>query len=99
MLYTHLTEKLLGLQGVKVNKIENDENTLVIHAEMERKLTKCPCCGTATKKIHDYRTQTIKDIPAFGKIHSFCCENAATYAPRVTNAFLKRPIFFLDIIE
>lgn len=67
MLYTHFTEKLLGLQGVKVNKIENDENTLVIHAEMERKLTKCPCCGTATKKIHDYRTQTIKDIPAFGK--------------------------------
>ena len=34
---------------------------------MEHKLYHCPCCGTETKSIHDYRQQKIKDIPAFGK--------------------------------
>lgn len=68
MLYTHSTEKLLGLQGVKVNKVENDGNNVIIHLELERKEHKCPCCGGATDKIHDYRKQTIKDIPAFGKL-------------------------------
>ena len=24
---------------------------------------KCPSCGLSTKRIHDYRTQTIKDLP------------------------------------
>lgn len=67
MLYTHFTEELLGLQGVKVNKVENNETNIVIHAELERKEHKCPCCGGETTKIHDYRKQTIKDISAFGK--------------------------------
>lgn len=67
MLYTHFTEELLGLQGVKVNKINNNDNNIIIHAELERKEHKCPCCGNTTAKIHDYRSQEIKDIPAFGK--------------------------------
>lgn len=68
MLYTHFTEELLGLQGVIITKIENDEKIITIYAEMERKKHKCPCCGAETDTIHDYRTQTIKDIPAFGKL-------------------------------
>jgi len=68
MLYTHFTEEILGLQGVKVNKVENIENNVIIHIELERKEHKCPCCGGATDKIHDYRKQVIKDIPAFGKL-------------------------------
>ena len=34
---------------------------------MKRKSHNCICCGTATNTIHDYRTQVIKDISAFGK--------------------------------
>ena len=68
MLYTDFTEEMLGLQGVKVTKIEKDEKTLVIHAEMQRKEHHCISCGTATDTIHDYRTQVIKDIPAFGRL-------------------------------
>lgn len=26
----------------------------------------CPCCGAETDTVHDYREQTIKDIPSFG---------------------------------
>lgn len=37
MLYEHFTEKLLGLQGLKVTNIENEEKTVTIYAKMERK--------------------------------------------------------------
>ena len=37
MLYTHFTEELLGLQGVKITNIEKEENNITIYLEMERK--------------------------------------------------------------
>ena len=36
MLYNHFTEELLGLQGVKITNVEQEEN-LIIHLKMERK--------------------------------------------------------------
>ena len=68
MLYNHFTEELLGLQGVKITNIENNEKNIVIYAEIERKEHHCTCCGTATSTVHDYRRQVIKDISAFGKL-------------------------------
>ncbi len=68
MLYTHFTEELLGLQGVKITNIENSEKSIEIYAELERKPHNCTSCGTATSTVHDYTTQRIKDIPAFGKL-------------------------------
>lgn len=59
MLYNHFTEELLGLQGVKITNVEQEEN-LIIHLEMERKRHNCICCGTATDTIHDYRLQKNK---------------------------------------
>ena len=67
MLYNHFTEKLLGLQGIIITNIENNNENLTIYAELERKEHHCACCGTATSTVHDYRKQVIKDIPAFGK--------------------------------
>ena len=67
MLCTNFTEELLGLQGVTITKIENSENNINIYTQLERKQHNCICCGTATDTIHDYRTQIIRDIPAFGK--------------------------------
>lgn len=67
MLYTHFTEELLGLQGVKVTNIEKNAENITIYAGLERKKHLCPCCGSATDTIHDYRTQVVKDTPAFGK--------------------------------
>ena len=67
MLYDNSSEKLIGLQGLKVTNIENDEKTIMIYAEMERKEHNCIGCGTATDTIHDYRTQRIKDIYISGK--------------------------------
>lgn len=67
MLYTNFTEKLTGLQDLIITKVENNKNELHIYGEMKRKIHKCPCCGAATDKIHDYRKQEIKDIPSFGR--------------------------------
>lgn len=67
MLYSYFTEKLIGLQGVLIKNIENNENFISISLEMKRKPHKCPCCNEKTDRIHDYRLQKIKDIHAFGK--------------------------------
>ena len=70
MLYKHFTEKLLGLQGLNITNIEENEKSILIYAEMERKEHHCISCGTATNTVHDYREQVIKDFPAFGKLVS-----------------------------
>ena len=67
MLYTYYTEKLVGLQEVKVTNIEEKEEGLQISVELPQKEHLCPCCGKPTSTIHDYRRQKIKDISAFGK--------------------------------
>lgn len=67
MLYTHCTEKLIGLQDINIKKIESGEKEIHIYANLKRKPHKCPCCTAETDKIHDYREQEIKDIPLYGK--------------------------------
>ena len=67
MLYTYFTEKLLGLEEVIVKNIEQNENFTNIFIEMNLKEHCCPSCGCKTRKIHDYRTQKIKDTSAFNK--------------------------------
>ena len=67
MLYKHFTEKILGLQDIKIEKVEETDNSLHIHCHLMRKAHKCPCCNTITDTVHDYREQVIKVILAFGK--------------------------------
>lgn len=33
-----------------------------IHLRMEQRLHRCPQCGTLTSKVHDYRTQLVRDV-------------------------------------
>ena len=67
MLYTYINENLLGLQEVNVKNIKENEESRIIEIELPRKECKCPVCGKHTSKIHDYRYQKVKDMPAFGK--------------------------------
>jgi len=94
MLYKYFTEKLLGLQDVDIEKIEEIDNSIHINCRLKRKPHKCPCCGNLTDKIHDYREQPIKDIPAFCK-HIFISVDIV--AP-VASVSLKMSIFSLVII-
>lgn len=93
MLYTHFTEEILGLQGVKVTNIESDTKTLTIYVILERKEHFCTACGSATNTIHDYRTQTIKDIPAFGKTVTIVLRKRRYRCPHCGKRFFENNSF------
>ena len=63
MLMTDYTAKLLNLEDVIITNVENISNQLHIYIELPRRRHSCPCCGTETDRIHDYRWQKIKDVP------------------------------------
>ena len=67
MLTLNYTPEILGLQDVEVEKVENSDNKQRIYIKLGRKVVNCPCCKAETSKIHDYRTQIVKDCEAFGK--------------------------------
>lgn len=74
-------EKIMGMQDVEIKKIENEEKKTTIYIEMKRRESICPVCGKKTRRIHDYRWQRVKDMPAFGnevelKVHKrrYACE-------------------------
>lgn len=67
MLYHNYTEEILGLKDVFIKSVERRANKLFINVEMYKRIHKCPNCGEKTSKVHDYRNQPIKDIPAFGE--------------------------------
>ena len=63
MLMTDYTSKLLNLEDVIITNVENIADQLHIYLELPRRAHTCPACGATTDRIHDYRMQTIKDIP------------------------------------
>lgn len=63
MLNQNYITKLLDLEDVMITNVENISNQLHIYIELPRKEHICPACGASTDHIHDYRMQTIKDVP------------------------------------
>ena len=63
MLMTDYTSKLLNLEDVIITNVEIIADQLHIHLELPRTQHICPACGATTDRIHDYRMQTVKDIP------------------------------------
>ena len=63
MLSKDYTTELLGLKDVIVKNMEETEDFIKVSIELERKPHTCPCCGKQTQQIHDYRQQTIRDLP------------------------------------
>lgn len=62
-MHNHCINKLLNIEEVIVKKIIHADTFVKIHLETKPKVHSCPACGSATKRIHDYRMQTIKDLP------------------------------------
>ena len=63
MLMKDYTAELLNLKDVIITNVENISDQLHIYIELPRIEHICPVCGAHTEHIHDYRMQTIKDIP------------------------------------
>lgn len=66
MLYSDCIEKLLQLEDVIVTNIDSFNKEIHIYLRMQRRFHHCPVCGALTSKVHDYRTQLVKDVSICG---------------------------------
>ena len=64
---TNCIKNLLDLKDFIVKNIKNLKDKVEIYIELPVKEHICPCCGHSTSNVHDYYTQTIKDIPIYFK--------------------------------
>lgn len=60
---SHYINKLLDLEEVIVQKISHSDHSVKIFLETTPSTHCCPYCNALTSTIHDYRFQTIKDLP------------------------------------
>ena len=66
-MHNNYIKELLGFKDVKIKKIEDHKTSITIHIETKQTSHICPCCGNHTSKVHDYRIQTVKDMPILFK--------------------------------
>lgn len=64
-MHINFNKNLLNLKGVRVNFLKKFKDRIEIHIQTKVKEHKCPNCNAITTKIHDYRTQKIKDTPIY----------------------------------
>lgn len=62
-MHNHCINNLINLKDVIVKKVVHNDDFVKIYLETKPKEHICPSCGIVTKRIHDYRLQTIKDLP------------------------------------
>ncbi len=58
---------ILEIKDLIITNVESTSEEIHIYFKMERRDHVCPCCGTVTNKVHDYRPSIIKDAPIMGK--------------------------------
>ena len=63
MLNQNYTAEFLNLEDVMITNVENIYEELHIYIELPQKKHTCPVCGSVTDRVHDYRMQTVKDVP------------------------------------
>ncbi len=66
-MYPNYSKFFLDLEDVFVKKVVSADHFNKIFIETKPSEQICPCCGRKTKRIHDYRSQQICDIPLLGK--------------------------------
>ena len=67
MSYNYCIEKMLEIQEISEISVKKYGDKKEIEIKLNRRQHKCPCCGTETDKIHDYRLQRIKELPMLGQ--------------------------------
>lgn len=63
MLNMNYTTEFLNLEDVIITEVKNIADQLHVSIELPRREHVCPCCGTMTDRVHDYRLQVVKDVP------------------------------------
>lgn len=62
-MHNHCINKLLNIEDVIVKKIIHSDSSVKIMLETNAREHCCLICGQTTKRVHNYRMQTIKDLP------------------------------------
>lgn len=93
MLCPNYTEELIGLKDLYVKSVERTGQKLYIYAGMYQRIHKCPRCGEKTSKVHDYRTQEIKDISVFGEMTIICLKKRRHVCPVCGKKFYEEVSF------
>jgi len=86
MLNQDYISMILDLEDVIIRKVENNQGELHFHIELPAREHVCPCCKESTSRIHDYRTQTIKDVP-LGRATYIHLRKRRYVCPRCTKRF------------
>ena len=63
MLNMNYTTEFLNLEDVIITEVKNIADQLHVSIELPRREHVCPCCGTMTDRVHDYRLQVVKEVP------------------------------------
>ena len=61
--YLYSNTKLLNIEDVIVKKVEHADTFIKIYLETKPQEHICPFCHATTRRVHDYRSQMIKDLP------------------------------------
>ncbi len=59
--------ELLKMEGVQIEKLEENANGIELCVSLQRKAQRCPRCGAETDRIHDYRTRQVRDLELRGQ--------------------------------
>lgn len=62
-MHNHCINKLLNIEDVIVKKVEHTDTFIKIYLETKPQEHICPFCHATTRRVHDYRSQMIKDLP------------------------------------
>lgn len=67
MSHKNYIAQLLDIEGIEIIQIKTATDVQTIEFRIERREHVCPVCKTVTDQVHDYRVQTVKDLPFQGK--------------------------------
>lgn len=56
------------MEGVEIEKIEEDAGEIVMQVCLARKAQPCKRCGQSTDRVHDYRVRQVRDLELRGKL-------------------------------
>ena len=59
--------KLLEMEGVRIEKLEESEQEIVLQISLVRSVQGCRRCGAETERVHDYRIRQVRDLELRGK--------------------------------
>ena len=75
------------------------KDKIEIYIELPVKEYICPRCGHSTSNIHDYYTQTIKDIPIYFKPTFLIIRKRRYVRKHCGKKFLEHNPYFLNMLD